>query len=187
MADNEKICFGISWDAHDATCTGCPVFAQCRTEKYKKFAASAAATQSVLRAPVIPPGNLVRTNAVTSAPAARPPQFYPTQQYAVPTHTRYTPQTAPPPQRPPEQQARYLPAQPQTPSPQAQYFPAIFHPVQHLMPNEQAPFLTVLEPITDDLPIWKRIMAESCRAALKGVLGHGTFLADHLTVFKPPK
>jgi hypothetical protein len=183
-ADHEE-CFGLSWDAHNSVCNSCDDYEQCKHEKRMlQMLKTKSEDRPAIKPPIIPLGNLVRpavAQPITPKPEQAAPRLHPTTQFTVPAQPR-------PAQPKPENQnattqapARYAPQQPQF---EAQYFPAVYRPVQHLLPQEQAPFLTVLEPADAELPIWKRVVAESCRAALKGVLGHGTYLADHLTFYR---
>lgn len=83
-----------------------------------------------------------------------------------------------PPNRPPFQQQEQAALQP-SPS---QFFPAVFRPTLTLQPHESPPFLTVPEPIIANEPVWKRILYEALRAAVKGIFCQGAYTADHLTI-----
>lgn len=187
MTEEKSKCFG-TWDDQDSECTNCALYDSCKAEtKQIKLSNLLRKNreQAALRPPVIPPGNFAIPNVQVPPTRVEPPK----------PELRATTSFSVPPQRPAqqtvhqttqvqsirqEQQVRYSPPQPQP----SEYFPAIYRSTQLLLPQEQPPFLSVPEPENIDLPIWKRIMAESVRAALKGVLGHGTYLADHLTYFR---
>jgi len=125
-------------------------------------------------------------------PKTHPPQTSAPRQWKKPAVPPRAKQSQPVYQMPTEHSRPATPHQqiPQPPAP-APYdpnkvFPGVYHPLQVLMPQESQPFLTVPETMDPNVPFWKRLLAGASRAAAKGVLSHGAYVADHLPIFWDP-
>lgn len=185
-----KDCYGLSWEERHPECAGGldPMFSgvggtkiRPRCDMYEscgrafKTAEAQRKLQGVAFQQVVPANNLVRQQGLQPYQPPPPPvvrpQFLPPQPprpYQAPIQVQ--PQYAQP------QQPQYVPNQQMM---HPQYYPAIFSQAQSLLPHEAAPFLTVTEEKQEGVPMWRRILLESLRAGVKGVLQQGAFIVDH--------
>jgi hypothetical protein len=182
-----KECFGVHWEERNPECMGgpdpmythpftgskqrdrCDYYDMCG----RTFKANSA--QQKLQN-IMPTNNLNRQQ----------PYQVPVQH--VQTQTRVPQPPYQTPLRPTYQPAmqQYVPQQ-AIQQPPIQYYPAVYHPTQTLQPYETPSFLSILEPEDPAVPTWKRVVTESLRAACKGSLHHGTFLIDHLPLYRVKK
>jgi hypothetical protein len=174
MPTDEERCFGKYWEENNPECKGGPD-PSCgrvrqRCELYEQCGRAFRMGQATQRMQQPPRPAHVPVSAPLTTVPARPLAPYYVPPAPVPVTRPYS--------------TGYTQPQP-SPSPQ-QFYPAVMHPVQSLLPNEAPAFLTVMEPSVEGVPLWQRIMAESVRAALKGVLAHSSFVVDHTTYFHTP-
>lgn len=186
--ETSKDCFGKFWEEKNPECVGGPdpmythpftgskVRDRCDFYEQCGRAHNANEAQKKLQS-LIPTANLIRPQPTYQVPAAPMPQ---------PSRVQQMFQT---PQKPTFQPLQQYAQQPQ-PAPLAapqQFYPAVYHPVQTLQPYETPSFLSILEPADQNTPLWRRVLTEALRAACKGSLQHGTFLIDHLPMYRTRK
>lgn len=198
----DKDCFGQYWEEQHPECVGgrdpvnpgithsrCELYDQC--SRVFKMNKAQEKLEELKKTSHLPPQTVPVTHLT------RP--YYPPNTTQVPTQTiqsRYAQQYTVPaqpvqpvqPQFPFSRPAQVAPTQ-AAPSGMLppQFYPAVFHPAQSLLPLEAPPYLTTGEPLAEEIPTWKRIIAESLRAAAKGVMQQAAFIADHTTFFPPKK
>lgn len=183
-----KDCYGESWEAQHVECAGGldplythPINGKHERDRCEMYEQCGQLFRSKRASAYVPASNLIRTSPTTTVytPPAPQPQR-PIQPYAPPAPpimvqprptypTQYTV-----PQPAPQQQQLAPPA----PLPQ-QFYPAVYAPVQTLLPHEAAPYLTTHEARVDGVATWKRILVESLRAGAKGMLQQGAYIVDH--------
>jgi hypothetical protein len=182
-----KECFGKYWEERNPECMGGPdpmythpitgSKQRDRCDFYEQCGRTFRANNAQQRLQnLIPTNNLIKNQGVQIPVQHNQPQ------------TRVPQPAYQPPPRPAYQAAlqQYAPPPPPTAFP-TQYYPAVYHPTQLLQPYETPSFLSVLEPDDPKVSIWRRVFTESVRAACKGTLQHGTFLIDHLPLYRVKK